>query len=102
MRLRYFGLTLLFSFLFSVLHKNPSKFGSGSTRHKTLTSFPLQRRLLRIISKTQFNGAIEVETFLPTEYRGLIEAMRSGNLDFAFFPPDGYVIPTATRVRKFS
>ena len=42
--------------------------------------------------ETQFSGAIEVEVFLPTEYRGLIEAMRSGNLDFAFFPPDGYVI----------
>ena len=39
-----------------------------------------------------FAGQIEVEVFLPTEYRGLIEAMRSGNLDFAFFPPDGYVI----------
>lgn len=37
-------------------------------------------------------GTIEVEVFLPTEYRGLIEAMRSGNLDFAFFPPDGFVI----------
>jgi phosphonate transport system substrate-binding protein len=42
--------------------------------------------------ESQFAGAIEVEIFLPTEYRGLIEAMRSGNLDFAFFPPDGYVI----------
>lgn len=40
----------------------------------------------------RFSGAVEVEFFLPTEYRGLIEAMRSGNLDFAFFPPDGYVI----------
>lgn len=40
----------------------------------------------------EFGGAVEVEVFLPTEYRGLIEAMRSGNLDFAFFPPDGYVI----------
>lgn len=39
-----------------------------------------------------FAGQIEVEVFLPTEYRGLIEAMRSDNLDFAFFPPDGYVI----------
>ncbi|MCS7067360.1 MAG: phosphate/phosphite/phosphonate ABC transporter substrate-binding protein [Meiothermus sp.] len=40
----------------------------------------------------RFQGAIEVEIFIPTEYRGLIEAMRGGNLDFAFFPPDGYVI----------
>lgn len=40
----------------------------------------------------QLAGQIEVEVFLPTEYRGLIEAMRSNNLDFAFFPPDGYVI----------
>jgi len=40
----------------------------------------------------EFAGAVEVEVFLPTEYRGLIEAMRSGNLDFAFFPPDGFVI----------
>jgi phosphonate transport system substrate-binding protein len=43
----------------------------------------------------RFNGAIEVEIFIPTEYRGLIEAMRGGNLDFAFFPPDGYVIASA-------
>ncbi|MEZ4606155.1 MAG: phosphate/phosphite/phosphonate ABC transporter substrate-binding protein [Deinococcales bacterium] len=42
--------------------------------------------------ESEFEGAIEVEVFLPTEYRGLIEAMRSDNLDFAFFPPDGYVI----------
>ena len=40
----------------------------------------------------EFAGQIEVEVFLPTEYRGLIEAMRSDNLDFAFFPPDGFVI----------
>ncbi|MER3536051.1 MAG: phosphate/phosphite/phosphonate ABC transporter substrate-binding protein [Thermus sp.] len=40
----------------------------------------------------EFKGTIEVEVFIPTEYRGLIEAMRGGNLDFAFFPPDGYVI----------
>lgn len=39
-----------------------------------------------------FAGQVEIEVFLPTEYRGLIEAMRSDNLDFAFFPPDGYVI----------
>ncbi|MCA9838514.1 MAG: phosphate/phosphite/phosphonate ABC transporter substrate-binding protein [Trueperaceae bacterium] len=42
--------------------------------------------------ETSFAGQIEVEVFLPTEYRGLIEAMRSDNLDFAFFPPDGFVI----------
>jgi phosphonate transport system substrate-binding protein len=40
----------------------------------------------------RLGGAVEVEVFLPTEYRGLVEAMRSGKLDFAFFPPDGYVI----------
>ncbi len=40
----------------------------------------------------QFKGTIEVEVFVPTDYRGLIEAMRGGNLEFAFFPPDGYVI----------
>ncbi len=39
-----------------------------------------------------FAGQIEVEVFLPTEYSGLIEAMRSENLDFAFFPPDGFVL----------
>ena len=42
--------------------------------------------------ETQLGGQIEVQVFLPTEYRGLIEAMRSDTLDFAFFPPDGYVI----------
>jgi len=40
----------------------------------------------------QLGNQVEVEVFLPTEYRGLIEAMHSGNLDFAFFPPDGFVI----------
>ncbi len=40
----------------------------------------------------QFGGAVEVKVFMPTDYRGLIEAMGSGNLDFAFFPPDGFVI----------
>ncbi|MER3553256.1 MAG: phosphate/phosphite/phosphonate ABC transporter substrate-binding protein [Meiothermus sp.] len=40
----------------------------------------------------EFKGTVEVETFIPTDYRGLIEAMRGGNLDFAFFPPDGYVV----------
>jgi phosphonate transport system substrate-binding protein len=40
----------------------------------------------------RLGGAVEVEVFLPTEYRGLVEATRSGKLDFAFFPPDGYVI----------
>lgn len=42
--------------------------------------------------EAELGGTIEVEVFLPTDYRGLIEAMRSGNLDFAFFPPDGFVI----------
>lgn len=42
--------------------------------------------------ETQLGGAVEVEVFLPTDYRGLIEAMGSGNLDFAFFPPDGFVV----------
>lgn len=40
----------------------------------------------------QFGGAVEVKVYMPTDYRGLIEAMGSGNLDFAFFPPDGFVI----------
>ncbi len=40
----------------------------------------------------QFGGAVEVKVFMPTDYRGLIEAMGSGNLDFAFFPPDGFVV----------
>lgn len=42
--------------------------------------------------EAQFGGAVEVEVFIPTDYRGLIEAMGSGNLDFAFFPPDGFVV----------
>ncbi len=40
----------------------------------------------------KFQGTVAVETFIPTDYRGLIEAMRAGKLDFAFFPPDGYVL----------
>ncbi len=42
--------------------------------------------------EAQFGGAVEVKVFIPTDYRGLIEAMGSGNLDFAFFPPDGFVV----------
>lgn len=42
--------------------------------------------------ESQFGGAVEVQVYIPTDYRGLIEAMGSGNLDFAFFPPDGYVV----------
>ncbi len=40
----------------------------------------------------QFQGTVNVEVFVPTDYRGLIEAMRAGKLDFAFYPPDGYVL----------
>ncbi|GAB5602953.1 phosphate/phosphite/phosphonate ABC transporter substrate-binding protein [Thermus sp. FJN-A] len=40
----------------------------------------------------EFKGTVEVEIFVPTEYRGLIEAMKAGKLEFAFFPPDGYVL----------
>ncbi|GAA4009832.1 phosphate/phosphite/phosphonate ABC transporter substrate-binding protein [Deinococcus rubellus] len=40
----------------------------------------------------KFGGTITVQTFVPTDYRGLIEAMRAGKLDFAFYPPDGYVL----------
>ncbi|THF87027.1 phosphate/phosphite/phosphonate ABC transporter substrate-binding protein [Deinococcus sp. KSM4-11] len=40
----------------------------------------------------KFGGTIAVEPFVPTDYRGLIEAMRAGKLDFAFYPPDGYVL----------
>lgn len=42
--------------------------------------------------ESQLGGAVEVKVFIPTDYRGLIEAMGSGNLDFAFFPPDGFVV----------
>lgn len=42
--------------------------------------------------ESQLGGAVEVQVFIPTDYRGLIEAMGSGNLDFAFFPPDGFVV----------
>jgi phosphonate transport system substrate-binding protein len=52
---------------------------------------PAAQAIADFIEK-EFKGTVEVEIFIPTEYRGLIEAMRGGNLDFAFFPPDGYVI----------
>lgn len=52
---------------------------------------PAAQAIADFIEK-EFRGTVEVEIFIPTEYRGLIEAMRGGNLDFAFFPPDGYVI----------
>ncbi|HRN18703.1 MAG TPA: PhnD/SsuA/transferrin family substrate-binding protein, partial [Trueperaceae bacterium] len=42
--------------------------------------------------EAQLGGAVEVKVYIPTDYRGLIEAMGSGNLDFAFFPPDGFVV----------
>ncbi|RIH86049.1 phosphate/phosphite/phosphonate ABC transporter substrate-binding protein [Calidithermus roseus] len=52
---------------------------------------PAAQAIADFIEK-EFKGTVEVEIFIPTEYRGLIEAMRGGNLDFAFYPPDGYVI----------
>lgn len=52
---------------------------------------PAAQAIADFIEK-EFKGTIEVEIFIPTDYRGLIEGMRSGKLDFAFFPPDGYVL----------
>ncbi|MCL4455171.1 MAG: phosphate/phosphite/phosphonate ABC transporter substrate-binding protein [Deinococcus sp.] len=52
---------------------------------------PAAQAIADFIEK-EFKGTVEVEIFIPTEYRGLIEAMRGGKLDFAFFPPDGYVL----------
>lgn len=35
---------------------------------------------------------LEVKTFVPTDYTALIEAMRSGKVDFAFLPPSSLVM----------
>jgi phosphonate transport system substrate-binding protein len=52
---------------------------------------PAAQAIADFIEK-EFKGTVQVQVFIPTDYRGLIEAMRGGNLDFAFFPPDGYVV----------
>lgn len=52
---------------------------------------PAAQAIADFIEK-EFKGTVQVQISIPTDYRGLIEAMRGGNLDFAFFPPAGYVI----------
>lgn len=83
-----FGLSVAFA-------QNPVKVRVGFNPTQNSDQLRPAAQAIADYLERRFQGAIEVEIFIPTEYRGLIEAMRGGNLDFAFFPPDGYVIANA-------
>lgn len=83
-----FGLSVAFA-------QNPVKVRIGFNPTQNSDQLRPAAQAIADYLERRFQGAIEVEIFIPTEYRGLIEAMRGGNLDFAFFPPDGYVIANA-------
>ncbi len=85
------GLALLSSLLFASA-QTPLNVRIGFNPTQNSEQLTAATQAIADYLEGEFGGAIEIEVFLPTEYRGLIEAMRSGNLDFAFFPPDGYVI----------
>jgi phosphonate transport system substrate-binding protein len=86
-----FGL-ILFALLFTANAQAPLNVKIGFNPTQNSEQLTAAAQAIADFLEAEFGGAIEVEVFLPTEYRGLIEAMRSGNLDFAFFPPDGFVI----------
>ncbi|MBO1438031.1 phosphate/phosphite/phosphonate ABC transporter substrate-binding protein [Meiothermus sp. CFH 77666] len=87
-----FLLALLVFGLSVGLAQNPVKIRIGFNPTQNSDQLRPAAQAIADYLERRFQGAIEVEIFIPTEYRGLIEAMRGGNLDFAFFPPDGYVI----------
>ncbi|AWR87368.1 phosphate/phosphite/phosphonate ABC transporter substrate-binding protein [Meiothermus taiwanensis] len=93
MKRSLFLLLALLMFGLSVgLAQNPVKVRIGFNPTQNSDQLRPAAQAIADYLERRFQGAIEVEIFIPTEYRGLIEAMRGGNLDFAFFPPDGYVI----------
>ncbi|GIW27325.1 MAG: phosphonate ABC transporter substrate-binding protein [Meiothermus sp.] len=93
MKRSLFLLLALLAFGLSVgLAQNPVKVRIGFNPTQNSDQLRPAAQAIADYLERRFQGAIEVEIFIPTEYRGLIEAMRGGNLDFAFFPPDGYVI----------
>lgn len=93
MKRSLFLLLALLMFGLSVgLAQNPVKVRIGFNPTQNSDQLRPAAQAIADYLERRFQGAIEVEVFIPTEYRGLIEAMRGGNLDFAFFPPDGYVI----------
>jgi len=83
---------MLFSALFFASAQAPLKVRIGFNPTQNSEQLTAAAQAIADFLETELGGTIEVEVFLPTAYRGLIEAMRSGNLDFAFFPPDGFVI----------
>ncbi|MGK0618944.1 phosphate/phosphite/phosphonate ABC transporter substrate-binding protein [Meiothermus cerbereus] len=93
MKRSLFLILALLAFALSVgLAQNPIKVRIGFNPTQNSDQLRPAAQAIADYLERRFQGAIEVEIFIPTEYRGLIEAMRGGNLDFAFFPPDGYVI----------
>jgi phosphonate transport system substrate-binding protein len=93
MRLKFAASIMLFLFaIFFVQAQEPIQVRLGFNPTQNSDELSVAAQAIADYLEEQFAGAIEVEIFLPTEYRGLIEAMRSNNLEFAFFPPDGYVI----------
>lgn len=85
-------LVALLSVLFAASAQDALKVRVGFNPTQNSDQLTVAAQAIADHLEARFNGAVEIEVFLPTAYRGLIEAMRSGNLDFAFFPPDGYVI----------
>jgi phosphonate transport system substrate-binding protein len=83
---------VLFGTLLSATAQSPLTVRIGFNPTQNSEQLSAATQAIADFLEGEFGGAIEVAVFLPTEYRGLIEAMRSGNLDFAFFPPDGFVI----------
>ncbi|WP_027875931.1 phosphate/phosphite/phosphonate ABC transporter substrate-binding protein [Meiothermus cerbereus] len=93
MKRSLFLILALLAFALSMgLAQNPIKVRIGFNPTQNSDQLRPAAQAIADYLERRFQGAIEVEIFIPTEYRGLIEAMRGGNLDFAFFPPDGYVI----------
>jgi phosphonate transport system substrate-binding protein len=92
MRMKLVSIALFLAALFFVQAQEPVKVRLGFNPTQNSDELSVAAQAIADYLEERFAGAIEVEVFLPTEYRGLIEAMRSNNLEFAFFPPDGYVI----------
>jgi phosphonate transport system substrate-binding protein len=89
---KLFGFLLIVALFSAANAQNSVKVRLGFNPTQNSDELTVSAQAIADYLEETFAGQIEVEVFLPTEYRGLIEAMRSDNLDFAFFPPDGYVI----------
>ena len=89
---KIFAALMILGLVFSAQAQDLEKIRIGFNPTQNSDELTIAAQAIADYLEEQLAGQLEVEVFLPTEYRGLIEAMRGGNLDFAFFPPDGYVI----------